>query len=209
MSAAKETKAFIEKHPVVRECLGKGLLNYSKLARQIIESGPLDEVDFDAVLVAVRRYAEQFHMSKDSEKAITGLFEKSSLEIKNKVCSVVMNDSVPFSYLVKLIEDINKKEEPCHLIQGSRTFTLVTSQVFLEKIEKMFRGNIVWRKKDLVQVVLRSSPELESTPGAISYIYGLFAGRGINIVETMSSWTETLIVIEEKDLAKAMEVLKF
>jgi aspartokinase len=209
MNAAKETATFIGKHPIIKECLGKGLVNYSELARQMIEGGPLSESDFDAVLVAIRRYAEHVRISKDSEKTITKLLAKSNLEIKNKVCSVVLADNVPFSYLVKLIEEINKMDEPGHLIQGSRTFTLITSQSFLEKIEKMFKGNIVSKKKNLVQVVLRSTPELESTPGAISYIYGLFAERGINIIETMSSWTETLIVIDEKDLAKAMEVLKF
>ena len=31
----------------------------------------------------------------------------------------------------------------------------------------------------------------------------------INIIEVMSTWTDTLLVMSEKDIAKAMSVLKF
>ncbi len=209
MNAAKIAGEYIEKHPVVKECLAKGLVNFSELARQVIEQTSLKQKDFDAVLVAVRRYAEKVKPGKDNEKAIMKLFKKSKLEIKNKVCAIVLDESAPFSYIVKLIEEINEKQEPAHLIQGSRTFTLVTSQEFLEKIEKIFSGKVISKKKGLVQIVLRTAPAIESTPGVVAYIYSLFAEHGINIVETMSSWTETLIVLNEKDLGKAMEILKF
>lgn len=209
MNAAKEAKEFIDAHPVVKECLAKGLINFSELARQIIEQRALKSDDFDAVLVAVRRHAGRLASGQDNESAILALFRKSRLEIKDKVCSAVLDKTAPFSFLVKLIEEINERQEPCHLIQGSRTFTLITSQEFLPKIEKLFAGKIISVKKNLVQVVLRTGKEIESTPGVAAYLYGLFAEHGINIVETMSSWTETLIVLEEKDLGKAMEILKF
>lgn len=209
MNAAKAAKDFIEKRPVIKECLAKGLLNYSELARKIIEQNALKKSDFDAVLVAVRRLAEKAKPSRDSEKAIMQLLAKSKLEIKTRVCSVVLDQSIPFSFLTKLIGEINEKNEPCHLIQGNRAFTLITSEEFLPVIEKSFAGKIISKIKSLVQIVFVTAPAIESTPGVIAYLYGLFAEHGINIVETMSSWTETLIVVEEKDLAKAMEILKF
>ena len=209
MNAAKSAKGFIDMHPVIKECIAKGLINYSELARQVIAQQGLKGSDFDAVLVAVRRHAEKAKLRGSNEAAILGLFRKSRLEIKDNVCSIVLDESVPFSFLTKLIGEINEKQEPCHLIQGSRTFTLVTSQEFLPKIEKLFAGKVISAKKNLVQVVLRTGKEIESTPGVAAYLYGLFAEHGINIVETMSSWTETLIVLDEKDLGRAMETLKF
>jgi len=208
MNAAKEAKGFIEGHPVVKECLGKGLVNLSQLSRLIISDAGLDEKDFDAVLVAVRRYSEKAR-GKGNEAAIVKLLKKSKLETKNQVCSVVISGNAPFSFLVKIIAEINEKQEPVHLIQGTRSFTLVTAQEFLPKVEKVFAGHIVAKKRNLVQVVLRTSPKIESIPGVVAFLYGLFAEHGINIIETMSSWTETLVVLAERDLGKAMEILKF
>jgi aspartokinase len=209
MNAAKETASFIEERPMVKECIAKGLINYSKLSRAIIQQQKLKNSDFDAVLIAVRRFAStKARHNFDSEKAIQRIFKERKLEIKTNICTIVLDESAAFSQIVTIVEEINEKQEHCHLISGSRTFTLITAEEFLEKILRVFAGKIVSKKKNLVQIVLRTSKEIESTPGVVAFIFGLFAERGINIVETMSSWTETLIVIEEKDLQKAMQTLK-
>ncbi len=209
MSNAKVAADFIDQHPVIKECIAKGLVNFSELARQIIKQEKIGNENFDALVVAIRRYAEKTKPRKENEKAIVELLQKSNLEMKNKICSVVADETTAFSQLSKLIVEINEKQEPIHLIQGSRTFTIITSQNFLEKIERLFAGKIISKKKNLLQIVIRSSPTIESTPGVVAFIYGLFAEKGINIVETMSSWTETLILIEEKDIEKSMKALDF
>lgn len=208
MATAKQVKGYIEQHPLVKECLLKGIVNFSELSRQIISANSLAKTDFDAVLVAVRRYAEKTKGRKDSEKAIVELFKKSKLEIKTKVCAIVLDNSASFSFIVKIIQEINALQEPCHLIQGTKAITLVVPEEFLEKIEKTFVGKIISKKKKLVEIVLHSPPEIENAPGFVAFVYGLLLEHGVNIVETMSCWTDTLLVIEEKDLAKAMSALQ-
>ena len=43
----------------------------------------------------------------------------------------------------------------------------------------------------------------------MGYLYSLFGENGINIIETMSTWTDTLFVIEEKDVGRVMGILRF
>ena len=50
---------------------------------------------------------------------------------------------------------------------------------------------------------------MENIPGIIAYLSTLLAENGINIIETMSTWTDTLFVIAEKDIAKVIELLRF
>jgi len=50
---------------------------------------------------------------------------------------------------------------------------------------------------------------LEETVGVIAYLSNLLAENGINIIETMSTWTDTLFVISEKDIVKVMGLLRF
>ena len=96
-----------------------------------------------------------------------------------------------------------------HVIEGSNTITLITADEFLEQIKKLFKAKILRVTSNLAEINLKSSSELEKTPGVIAYLTTLLAENGINILETMSTWTDTLFVISENDIAKVMGVLKF
>jgi len=205
---ARAVHDYIEAKPFVRENLKKGLLNYSALARAIISELKLEDNNFDAVLVAIRRCSASIKPKKEFESKIVQLIKNGRIEVKNKVCSIVLDSKIPASALATLINEISAKGESVQIIQGNTCFTVITSEFFGEKIEKTFQGRILNRKYGLVQITLKTDKEVEYTPGFVAYVYGLFSQHGINIIETMSSWTETLFVIEEKDLQAAMQALK-
>jgi aspartokinase len=50
---------------------------------------------------------------------------------------------------------------------------------------------------------------LEMTPGVLSFIYRMFAEYDINIREEMSCWKDVMVVVEEKDVARVMQMLNF
>ena len=43
----------------------------------------------------------------------------------------------------------------------------------------------------------------------MGYLCSLLGENGINIVEEMSCWTDTIFLVQEKDLGRIMELLKF
>ena len=57
-------------------------------------------------------------------------------------------------------------------------------------------------------ITIKSPKDLENTPGVNAYIFSLFGEHGINIVEQMSCWTDTIIVISEDDIPAVMKFLK-
>ena len=96
-----------------------------------------------------------------------------------------------------------------HLIEGANAITIVTSQDFLPLIRQLFRGEIISISKDLAEINIKSPLEIESTPGVLSYLCSLFSDHNINIVENMSCWGDTMFVISEADIPKAIEALRF
>jgi predicted regulator of amino acid metabolism with ACT domain len=56
-------------------------------------------------------------------------------------------------------------------------------------------------------IVVHSPEELEATPGVVAFLTTLLAEQGVNIVEFISCWTQTIIVIEKKDSLKVYETL--
>ncbi|MBN2067144.1 MAG: ACT domain-containing protein [Candidatus Diapherotrites archaeon] len=210
MSIARKVGEYIAGHPSVKDCLKKGLINYSALSRAIIRENKLDsEKDFDAVLVACRRYAEKKQIAEARESKIKALLKKSSLEIKNRVCVAILSKGVSFSTLIELGDAITSEGGLFHLIQGASTFTLITDERFFPKIEKKLKARVIAERNGLVEILITAPRDIETTSGVTAFLYTLFGENGINILETMSSWTDTLFLIEEKDAARAMEILRF
>ncbi|MDD5162591.1 MAG: hypothetical protein PHD95_00075 [Candidatus ainarchaeum sp.] len=208
-SIAKIVCSFVGERPFLRECMKKGLINFSQLARLVISEKKLSKADFDAVLVACRRCFEKLSFGKEFESRIIALFKTSKIEVKTKICVFVVSKKAPFSVISKIVREISEKEELFHIIQGSSAVTIIASQDFFELIKNSLAGFVVSEKSGLVEILVKTSKEIEQIPGSVSFLYGRLSEQGINIVETASSWTDTLFVISEKDLAKTMELLDF
>ncbi len=208
MNAASTVKLFIDSHPNIKACLKRDLINYSALSREILKEKGLQKSSFEAVLVACRRYAEKARLPAGQEKHIIALLRKSSFEMKNRVCVAITSNLVPFSSIIELAAEITKERGLFHLIEGSETFTIISEQRFYTKITQRFKHRMIDEKKDLVEIMVKMPKEIEQVPGITGYLYSLFGENNINILETMSSWTDTLFVIEEKDAEKAMRILR-
>ena len=60
---------------------------------------------------------------------------------------------------------------------------------------------------DYVTEAVAFDEKIETTPGVVSFIYGLLADNSNNVWEEMSCWTDFMVIIEQKDAARAMRVL--
>jgi aspartokinase len=210
MNITKLTEKYINTHPSVKDCVRKGLINYSALTRKIAEDSSLELKDnFDAILIACRRYFRKVKNEKVLEDKILSILKASKLEVKNKIIVALIEKDVYFGHLLELQKIIKNKAELFHVIEGSNTMTLITAQEFKDDIKKLFKTKIIKITENLAEVTMKSSKDMEDTPGIIAYLATLLAENGINIIETMSTWTDTLFVISEEDIAKVMGVLKF
>ena len=206
----KLTEQYISEHPSIKDCLKKGLIDYSSLTRQLCTDSDLDlKKNFDAILIACRRYHRKIGKEAVLENKIIKVLKDSKLEVKNKIDVVLVEKDIYYGHIIELQKEIKKKSELFHIIEGSNTITVVTSHEFLGVVKKLFKNKIIKVTEDLAEVTLKSSEDVENIPGIIAYLSTLLAENGINIIETMSTWTDTLFVIAEKDIAKVMGLLRF
>ena len=204
------TETYIAEHPSIKDCVKKELVNYSKLTRLIAKDAGIDlRRNFDAVLIACRRYFQKVRQQPTEEARIQTVLKQSKVGVKNKIIVAIVEKGVYVDHLLELEKEIKKKAEGFHVIEGTSAITLITGEEFLPRMKALFKNKIVKIRTDLVEITLKSPKEIEQVSGIIGYLYSLFAENSINIIETMSCWTDTLFVIEEKDIAKAMALLKF
>ncbi|MBU1020406.1 MAG: ACT domain-containing protein [Firmicutes bacterium] len=209
MNVSKETENYVLSFSSIKDALKKGLINYSKLSRQIIKDTELNPKDFDAVLVALRRLEYKLRKKKSFEKQIRTLLKNTKLEIKNKMMVCIIEKNVFHNNVLELQKDIKGLKGDVRVVEGVQAITMITSQEFEELVDNYFKLKIIKKTKNLIEIILRSPESLEEVPGVMGYLYSLFAEQGINIVETMSCWTDTIFIIEKRDLDKTIKMLTF
>ena len=203
MSLNKVAKEYINNHISIKDCLKKGIINYSALARKIADELKIDEKNFSALLVACRRYANSMNYV-EQEKKIINILKNSELEIKNKIVVAIIDKRINPEKILEL----QKKADVFYLIEGTKVYTVITSEKHLGELKK-FEKNIIKLSKDLAMIILKSPEQVETTSGVMSFLFSLFGEQGVNIVETMSCWTDTILIISEKDIPKTINFLKF
>ena len=210
MSITKLTENYILEHSSIKDCLKNGLINYSSLSRQIASELKLDlKKNFDAILIACRRFKRKLKKEEVHENKILKILKESKIEIKNKIIAVVLEKDIFFENLIYLEKEIKKKKEIFRVIESASGITLITTEDFLDLIKKYFKNKIILENKNLAEITIKSPKEIETTPGAYAYLCSLFGENNINIVETLSCWTDTIFLVKEEDVGKVMGLLKF
>jgi len=209
-TTAEITKEYIDTHPSIKDCIRNNLINYSKLAEKIAREMSIEKkTSKDAIIVASRRYFEHLKPKKTHEDKVMEILKRSELEIKNRIVVAIIKKGVPQRIILTLEDKIKDKQDIFYSIEGSTAITLITTQKHKDAVESMIGDDIIKISEDLAMITIKSPQELENTAGVTAYLYSLFGEHGINIKETMSCWTNTIFIVSEEDISKAIAFLKF
>ncbi|HWG90694.1 MAG TPA: ACT domain-containing protein [Candidatus Thermoplasmatota archaeon] len=206
VSAAQAVRDYIDTHPSIKDCMRMGIINLSALARQIMEeSGVKSE---EAALIACRRY-ELDPKQKVNEEAILKVLRRSKLEIRTKVATATLKPSYNlFAKLEKAMNALRGRNTSIHLIQGTAGVTLITDgAVFKELIDLIGEEEVLKEAKNLVELVVTSPDVIEDVPGILAFLSTALSSKGINFLEVISCYKDTMFVIEESDMMAAFDTL--
>lgn len=209
-STTELTIKYLEEHPSIKDCLKHGIINYSRLSRKISKEIKIEKkTSIEAILMACRRYALKLKKEQVLEYRIIDILKKSELEIKNKIIVGIVNKKISLERLIDIEKKVRKNGDILYTIEGTKVYTIITSEKYLNELNKWYEKDILKITKNLATITIKSPQELENTPGVNAYIFSMFGDHQINIVEQMSCWTDTIIVISEDDISVAMNFFKF
>jgi len=209
-TTTKLTVEYIKQHPDIKNCLKRGIINYSSLARLIAKNLDIEKkTSKEAILIASRRFHDKLKKEQDYEKKIRYILSKSEIQIKNKIVSLILEKSINLEYIDDIQKTIRKESGTFYLLEGSDNYTIITQEKYAGPIETRLKLKIIKKEEGLVLIDLKSSKDIEEVPGVLAYITSLFSENGVNIIEFLSCWTDTLFVIDEEDLNKTINFLKF
>ena len=206
-SLAEKTRVYIDAHPSVKDCVSKGLVNYSSLARAIMKELDLDNEE--AVMIACRRYASKMGVSTDHEISILNILKDSRLEMRTKTCIVTAKND--WSVLHKMdnpFKDLWNEDSIMQVVQSASAVTIIADKMLKERIiDTVGRFNILKIRENLVEITVKSPEKIVETSGVIAYLITNLSDAGINIEETVSCHTDTVFIVGEYDMINAYSVL--
>lgn len=206
-SLAEKTRVYIDSHPSIKDCVSKGLVNYSSLARLIMKDMNLDNEE--AVMIACRRYAGKLNVTTDHELSILRIMKDSRLELKTKTCIVTAkNDWTVLHKMDNLFKDFWNENSIMQCVQSASAITIIAENLLKERIlDTVGRFNIIKVRDSLVEIVVKSPEGIVDTPGVIAYMITNLSDAGINVEETVSCHTDTIFIVGEEEMINAYTVL--
>jgi hypothetical protein len=183
MSIAQNVRSHLQNKPYLLEALEKGIVNLSELSRQIQEELKISKTS--AVKAALRRFSEELQKHKQKRE------EKVLQVLKRSVIALYDRKAVTIT-----TKEINTKT--------AMKVDLLDKYIYLlDRADLPKRFNALVKHDNCTMIVMHSPEELEATLGVVAFLTTVLAEQDVNMIEFISCWTETIIVVEKKDSLKA------
>ena len=191
-----------------QDSLQRDYCNISALARiikpkiDLMLSGKNTSVE--SIVTALKRSRRDYNVP---ERPIASILAASTISVKTDVAKVSAEKSK------KTIEKVAKAmtQNVGNFISVSESImsiTLVFDDVLLEDVKAMFaHDDILEIEDDLAAIIVHSPEEIIKTPGCAIAFYNQLARRHINIEDTVSCYTDTIVLVKMEQVGKAFNAL--
>jgi len=203
---ARRVREYLDAHPPLADALRSGVANHAALARRIADDLGLRQLD--AVIAACRRYPRG-RGDPLGDGPARRVLRKSRIESRSKVAAITVGLGADvLQRLGDVVEELLDENLLCRVIQVSRGTVILVDEDSVARVTRQLRETHVVRiRRGLVEVAVTGPESIEETPGLLQLLAGLLASQRINIVEALSCYTDTIFLLDESDLSRAIATL--
>lgn len=211
-SVSRKVRDIVDRTPFLRDILGKGFLNYSNFAQDIlpeVSQACGKAVRESAIVMALRRYGQ------DLQK------QNSGTDVSELQYTIVMHTKIVYldyaktSDLVQRIGDIYRlasvtnSADFLNVTIGSSTVTIGISENLLGELQKLVGSSrVLFRANDMVALSMVWGSQQIQTPGIVYEAARRLAWNSINVLGILSTVAELTFVINRADSFEAYRVLQ-
>jgi len=205
-SVARRVREYLDAHPPLGDAVRAGVANHAAMARRVADDLGIRQLE--AVVAACRRYPRG-RGEAVGEAAARRVLRKSRIETRSKVAAITVELGADvLQRLGDVVEELLDENLLCRVIQVSRGTVILVDEDSVGRVTRTLReGHVVRVRRGLVEVAVTGPESIEETPGLLRLLAGLLATRGINIVEALSCYTDTIFLLDAKDLSAAIATL--
>ncbi|MGI0078498.1 MAG: hypothetical protein ACRECH_02640 [Nitrososphaerales archaeon] len=206
-SISKTVKLVINNDLSLQDAIGRKYGNYTAIARLIkpkVERDMGRKVNFESLVTSVKRVKPRLQLP---QHGIEGVLARSVVNVRTDVAKLSVEKSK------RSLESARNmmaayQEEFLQISESNSAITMVFDQKLLSDIHKKFNDDDVQdEQSDLAAIIVHSPTEIVRTPGVVLAIYASIAENHVNIEDTVSCFTDTIVVIRMDEVARTFSTL--
>jgi len=192
----------------VQDAIARDYVNLSKLARMLrpaVERRIKRRVgSMESIVTSLKRLRESY---RPTSTGIGRVIAGSVVNVRTHVSKLSVEKTKRTLELVGEVLSRHQEE----FIQVSESLSAITL-IFDQRLHKKVRGEMaraaILEEGDFyAAIIVQSPPEIITTPGCVMSFYNQLARRHVNIEDTVSCYTDTIIVVKMDDVGRAFETL--
>lgn len=203
-SAVKDA---IEGDLSLQDALQRGYGNVSAIARLIapqVERSIGGTVNMESLITSVKRIRGDYH---PPQTQISKIIAESIVNVRTDVAKVSVEKTKRTLEVVRRLLS-TYQEEFLQVSESISAITLIVDQRMLDIVIQHFREDDVLEKEpNLAAIIMHSPEEIIRTPGCAVAFYNQVSRRHVNIEDTISCYTDTIIVVRMPDISRAFTAL--
>ncbi|MEM3926587.1 MAG: ACT domain-containing protein [Desulfurococcaceae archaeon] len=209
VSIASLVQTVLEVNPCMIDSIEKGYANYTRLASiiaEIIKNRYGVKCSIDATKMALLRSKNKVSQGSRLRK-IYEIFANSNIEVKTGL-SVLTYDTTVLRDITNVIQELSGKTRFLSVVQSVSNITIIINKELCEQVKKSIKATPLLEVNDTSALILISPPENVEVPGFIAYLTAVLAIQGVNIIQIVSSHSDTIVIVGKQDTAKTFNILE-
>lgn len=202
----KSVRAIVDNDLSFQDALQRDYCNLSAMARIIkpsIDAIAGTDVSMESIVTALKRAKREYKLPYASVEPIVA---GSKISLKTDVAKLSISKSK--KTIEKIARPLGQQYDSFISVSESvNSVTLIFDQLILEKMKNLFDDDILEVEGNLAAIIVQSPEEIIKTPGCALIFYNQLARRHINIEDTVSCYTDTIMLVNMNDVAKAFNAL--
>lgn len=211
VTAAHVVKKMIRDRPFIEEAIRINIINYGGLADFLlpdIEKELNAKVTHASVMMAIRRYAESLEKKEFSHEILEYI---KDINVRSNLFEITIYKTGESKNILQKIQNLPdaRKGDVLSIITGMHEISIIANEQLEKKILSVIpKGEIKQKMKSISGITVNLSEEAAEAAGIFYVITKNLALENINIIEIVSTWTETSFIVSTKDAAKTFTVIK-
>jgi hypothetical protein len=192
--------------PYILDSLEKGYGNLARISEFIRLDLKLDESKSSAIKAALRRQSIALKAKgKDMEKRVLQVLRGSRLETKYDVDTLTLRTSERLEKSSCVILSTEFADGNFYVVDKAKevpTGYLIDNRL----VEK---AKVLSYHRDCTMFIVKSDKlEIEDTPGVLAYLNSILSTQDINVIEFVSCYTYTILIVSEEDEIRTVAALR-
>jgi len=210
ISVPDAVREIITRNRSIYDCIKMDLINYTALAVKIqkdVETHVGAPVNLNAVVVAIKRYADSFEKKEDVQSE--PVLKNARLSLTDGIVDIKFSsDDFAMKDVVDLMDGFTRIDPNYEFFRLTDSFRFLTEDISdVRKLLESFSSHKNFLQTGLAKISVQI-PESQNSSDIVSYVSEILHNNGIELVNAFFGQDDIVIVLHEKDAARAYEILR-